>query len=51
MRSIIISDTSCLIILEKIGELLLSHELFGDITTTPEVAVEFGAELPDWCKI
>ena len=51
MRSIIISDTSCLILLEKIGELLLVHELFGDVTITPEVAVEFGAEIPDWCKI
>lgn len=35
MQKTIISDTSCLILLEKIGELDLLHHLFGIIITTP----------------
>lgn len=40
MHKTIISDTSCLILLDKIGELDLLHNLFGTITTTNEVATE-----------
>src|ERR1700748_579569 len=51
MQKIIISDTSCLILLQKIGELELLSKLFGIITTTPEDAVEFGLPVPLWIKI
>ncbi|MES2328615.1 MAG: DUF3368 domain-containing protein [Bacteroidota bacterium] len=51
MHKTIISDTSCLILLDKIGELDLLHALFGTITTTPEVAEEFGELLPPWFEI
>jgi predicted nucleic acid-binding protein len=51
MQKIIISDTSCLILLEKIRELELLHQLFGTITTTNEVALEFGHPLPNWFEI
>lgn len=51
MRSTIISDTSCLILLEKIGELEVLHQLFGTITTTQEVANEYGLPLPHWFEI
>jgi predicted nucleic acid-binding protein len=51
MQKIIISDTSCLILLEKIGELELLHKLFGTITTTNEVVSEFGLPLPLWFEI
>jgi predicted nucleic acid-binding protein len=51
MRKIIISDASCLILLEKINELELLHKLFGTITTTSEVATEFGLPLPSWIEI
>lgn len=51
MRKTIISDTSCLILLDKIGELELLHKLFGNITTTTEVAAEFGQPLPSWFEI
>ncbi len=50
MQRIIISDASCLILLEKINELELLHKLFGIITTTPEVAAEFGLPLPSWIE-
>lgn len=46
MHKAIISDTSCLILLEKIGELELLRKLFGVIITTQEVASEFGLPLP-----
>lgn len=51
MHKTIISDTICLILLEKIGELHLLHKLFGTITTTNEVAEEFGMPLPSWIEL
>ncbi len=51
MHKVIISDTSCLILLDKIGELDLLHKLYGSIITTPEVKNEFGLPLPDWFEI
>lgn len=51
MQNAIISDTSCLILLDKIGEIELLHKLFGTILTTGEVAEEFGSSLPTWVKI
>ena len=51
MHKTIISDTSCLIILDKIGELEILNKLFGVITTTGEVANEYGQELPSWFEI
>lgn len=51
MHKTIISDTSCLILLDKIGELEILHKLFGNIITTSEVAAEFGQPLPSWFEI
>jgi predicted nucleic acid-binding protein len=51
MRRTIISDTSCLILLDNIGELSILNKLFGNITTTSEVAIEFGRLLPPWIAI
>lgn len=51
MQKVILSDTSCIILLDKIGELHLLHTLFGQITVTKEIAEEFKNELPDWFKI
>ena len=51
MRKIIISDTSCLILLHKIGELEILHKLFGVVVTTQEVAGEFGIPLPSWIEL
>jgi predicted nucleic acid-binding protein len=48
MQKIIICDTSCLILLQKINELEILHLHFGKILTTIEVAIEFGEVLPDW---
>ena len=51
MHKTIISDTSCLILLDKIGELEILNKLFGTIITTSEVADEFGLPLPSWFQI
>jgi len=51
MRKTIISDTSCLILLDKIGELEILNKLFGTIITTIEVANEFDLPLPSWFEI
>jgi len=51
MPKTIISDTSCLIILSKIEELALLQKVYGQITTTPNVADEYDEPLPDWITI
>lgn len=51
MQRTIISDTSCLILLDKIGELQLLNKLFGRIIITAEIANEFNKELPDWFDV
>ncbi|MCI0450014.1 MAG: DUF3368 domain-containing protein [Chlorobi bacterium] len=51
MPEIIISDTSCLIILSNIGELEILNRTYRSITTTPEVASEYKHPLPEWIKI
>lgn len=51
MPKTIISDTSCFIILTNIGELELLHKVYGQITTTPDIAAEYGDPLPEWVKI
>jgi len=51
MPKTIISDTSCLIIMTNIGELELLHNLYGQITTTLDIATEYGETLPEWVEI
>lgn len=47
---VIIADTSCLIIYNKIDRLGILQEMFPDLIVTTEVAAEFG-ELPSWITI
>ncbi|QGY42661.1 DUF3368 domain-containing protein [Maribellus comscasis] len=51
MPKIVISDTSALILFHKIDELNLLEKVYGELITTPEIAEEFGEELPSWIKI
>ena len=51
MQKIIVSDTSCLILLEKIDELDLLHKVFGEILITQIVADEYGLNLPEWISV
>ena len=51
MHNLVISDTSCLILFQKIGELDLLRKVYGSVTTTPEVVQEFQEKLPEWILI
>ncbi|MEM1405880.1 MAG: DUF3368 domain-containing protein [Bacteroidota bacterium] len=51
MPEVIIADTSCLIILDKIGRSDLLKSLYGKISITKEIEKEFGLHLPDWIVI
>lgn len=51
MQKTIVSDTSCLILLDKIRQLDLLMALFGKIIVTQIVADEFGNKLPDFIQI
>lgn len=51
MPGIIVSDASCLILFDKIGELDLLRQLFESIIVSPAIIEEFGAPLPNWIKI
>jgi predicted nucleic acid-binding protein len=51
LSRVIIADTSCFILLDKINSLSILFELFGEVITTIEVSNEFGKPLPSWVKI
>ncbi|PIQ19910.1 MAG: DUF3368 domain-containing protein [Cytophagales bacterium CG18_big_fil_WC_8_21_14_2_50_42_9] len=51
MPELIICDTSCLILFDKIERLELLRNCYSSIYVTPEIAEEFGKGLPDWIKI
>ena len=51
MPKIIISDTSCLIILNKTGELDLLRQLYNTVTITQDILLEYGEQLPDWIEV
>ncbi len=51
MHKIVISDTSILIIFQKIDALYILEKVYGKLITTPEVEKEFGDELPNWITV
>lgn len=51
MPNIIVSDTSCLILFNKIGELDLLKKLFGKLHITDTVLKEFNQPVPDWIEV
>ena len=51
MPKIVISDTSTLILFNKIDEFELLRHVYEELLTTPEIAKEFGEVLPEWIKI
>jgi predicted nucleic acid-binding protein len=46
-----VSDTSCLILLDKLGRIDLLQSLFNKITITSVIADEFGKKLPDFIEV
>jgi predicted nucleic acid-binding protein len=51
MHKTVITDASCFIILHKIEKLDLLQKVYGSVSTTPEVALEFAEPLPDWVTV
>ncbi len=51
MPEIVISDTSCLIVLSKIGELDLLRKRYSRVLIPSEVEQEFGSSLPEWILV
>ncbi len=51
MPKIVISDTSTLILFHKIQEFSILRDVYSELITTPEIAEEFGEDLPDWINI
>ncbi len=51
MLKTVISDTSTLILFDKIGEFNILQKVYGELITTPEIAKEFGEVLPEWIII
>ena len=50
-EQITVSDTSSLIALVNIGEIEILKTIYHNVVITPEIAEEFGLEIPDWIKI
>lgn len=51
MPKVVIADASPLILFHKIDELNLLKEVYGKLITTPEIALEFGFDLPLWIAV
>jgi predicted nucleic acid-binding protein len=51
MNKVIISDTSCLIALSRIGQIDILQKVFSIVYTTEIVAKEFEEILPDWVSV
>ena len=51
MEKAVISDTSCIILLDKIGELDLLKKLFGKIIITKKIEEEYGIQIPKWFEL
>lgn len=51
MPSCIISDTSCLILLSKIGHLSTLEKVYQEVLITPEIQSEYGEALPDFIQV
>ena len=47
----IVSNTSCLIVLDDINALDILHKLYQNIYLTEEVAQEFGKPLENWMHV
>lgn len=51
MQTLIISDTTCLVLLDKIEEPELLKKLYQEVTITTPISEEFKKTIPNWIKI
>ncbi|WP_413669551.1 hypothetical protein ACEN9X_06105 [Mucilaginibacter sp. Mucisp86] len=47
----VITDASCLILLDNIQALHILQSVYNHILTTPQVAAEFKKSLPEWIQV
>ena len=50
-ETVVITDTSCLIVLSKLGILSVLNKLYSNVVITEDIANEFGEPLPEWVRI
>lgn len=50
-QTLVITDTSCLIVLSRIGKMDLLHKLYPTVVATHTIAGEFGETLPEWIEV
>jgi predicted nucleic acid-binding protein len=50
-NKVIISDTSCLIALTNTGNLDILHKVCQTVLITPEIAGEYGEDIPAWITV
>ena len=50
-ETVVITDTSCLIVLSKLEMLDVLNKLYSNVVVTEEIASEFGEPLPEWIRI
>jgi predicted nucleic acid-binding protein len=50
-NKIVIADTSCFVLLQKIDALPILHQLYATVLITPEIAIEYADPLPDWVTV
>ncbi|MDR3285992.1 MAG: DUF3368 domain-containing protein [Prevotellaceae bacterium] len=50
-ETVVITDTSCLIVLTKLNVIDVLQKMYSNIIVTTDIAKEFGEPLPDWVKI
>lgn len=51
LESLVIADTSCLILLSKVDELDILRANYRRILITAEIAEEFNQDIPDWIEV
>lgn len=51
MPKVVITDTSSLILLNKIGRLDLFKAVYDSLTITPEIKAEFNEDIPEWISV
>lgn len=49
--SVVIADTSCFILLDRINEMHILRQMFTSIVTSEVIANEYGKNLPSWVEI
>ncbi|MCF0052200.1 DUF3368 domain-containing protein [Dyadobacter sp. LJ53] len=49
--ALVIADSSCLILLDKINELEILRSIYKKIYITEEIAEEFSSDIPQWIEI